>query len=125
MPEYEPVKLSEQTIDELKRLLDELRNKRGYPLEEVTRVLWDSGIRWDLAIHALNTRTPKAFIDFFDHYKQADYAACKAACDGVDYDLLASMLAYEGRQLTHWDYAYGTETYPFFIAGLERLLTLN
>lgn len=82
------------------------------------------GIKWDAAQYALDAANPKETAEFFQHYKGKSYEECRAFCATVAVALLASFLAYESRYLTHWSGGYQLdEVAPFFIAGLERLLS--
>ena len=116
--------LQPQTRERLNELLTELRNGYGSPVDDVCPVLWESGVRWDIAIQAIERGEPKAFFEFFARYKTATLDECAAAVRDVDYDFLASMLAYEGRALVRWAGGCSSDenTHNFFIAGLERLL---
>ncbi|MDR0820867.1 MAG: hypothetical protein LBN40_00165 [Oscillospiraceae bacterium] len=117
------MKLTKDTIQSLEKLLDQLRNQDGHPVDELCGVLWNNGVRWDIAIEARETRKPEMFFDFFDHYRESDLEQCRAACYNVDVDFLASVLAYEGRKLEHWEMGYTSDVNNFFIAGTESLLS--
>lgn len=117
--------LTPKAIDRLNELLNELKSGHHVAVEGVALTLWDDGIKWDIAIDARERGEPKAFFDFFAHYKAATLDECAAALQGVERDLLASILAHEARSVSHWDYSYSNDVNNFFIAGLERLLTLN
>ena len=117
--------LKPQTLERLNELLTELRSGHGSPVDYVCPVLWESGVNWDIAIQAIERGEPKAFFEFFAHYQTATLDECVAAVRDVDYDFLASMLAYEGRGLEHWSGGYSSDVNNFFIAGLERLVALN
>ena len=119
------MKLTAKTVDRLNELLDELKNGHHVAVEGVALTLWNEGIKWDISIEAREHGEPKDFFDFFAHYRTATLDECKAAFQGVEPDFLASILSFEARQVSHWDYIYTNEVNNFFIAGLERLLTLN
>jgi hypothetical protein len=114
--------MNEVTILELKSILEDLKADRGDHLLDITSVLHKAGIKWDKAISAREERNPKDFFDFFDNYSKMNYESCKIYCEKIDIDLLASLLAHEARQLTHWDEYYTPDNYPFFIAGIEKLI---
>jgi hypothetical protein len=111
--------MNEETISKLESLLEDLKADRGDPLVDITSVLHVAGIKWDKAISAKEERNPKDFFDFFENYSKTSYEDCKIYCDKIDIELLASLLAHEARQLTHWNEYYTPDNYPFFIAGIE------
>ena len=114
-----------KTLDRFNELLIELKAGIKYPVEEITLLLWNSGVCWDLAFQARERREPTDFYDFFRDYKTATLDECAAAVSLLEPDLLASVLCCEGRYVTHWDFYYDNEINNFFIAGVERLLALN
>lgn len=116
------MKIEKKTVDGLIEILDGLKKGQDRMIEDVARVLSSGGVGWDIAIEGRTKRKPEAFFDFFDNYRSASYAQCKAVCDTTDIDFLASMLSYQGRRLEHWEQFWGPEDVPFFIAGIESLL---
>lgn len=117
--------LTAKAVDRLNELITELKNGHYIAVEAVALTLWNDGVKWDVAIHARERGEPKAFFDFFAHYKTATLDQCPAAVQGLEADFLASILAHEARSISHWDYVYTDEVTNFFVAGLERLIALN
>ena len=114
--------LDEDTIQKLQSLLADLKSDSGDPLPEIAAVLHDAGITWDKAITAREKNEPEDFFCIFKDYHQKPTIEWDPVCRSLDIELLASVLAHEARKVTHWDEHYNSSYYPFFIAGIERLI---
>ena len=114
--------LNEGTIQKLQSLLEDLKADIGDPLPEIASVLRDASISWDKAIAAREKREPEDFFCIFKDYHQRQNIEWYPVCHNLDIELLASLIAHEARKVTHWDENYNSSYYPFFIAGLERLI---
>ena len=116
------------TLDRMSELLRKLKIKDGlgrYVVEELTLLLWKNSVKWELAIEARERKEPKEFYDFYSDYENATLEECAAAFSVLDPDLLASVVCREGREQSYWNYQYDDKANNFFIAGIERLITLN
>jgi len=104
---------NQKTVDRLNELIQELKKGNKYPVEEMTLLLWNSNIGWDLAIEARARHEPKEFYDFYPTYKTATINECKAAMSKLEPALLASILCREGREVTYWNYGYDNDVNNF------------
>jgi len=114
--------LDEYTITKLSSLLEALKSDNGDPLPEIASALNDAGITFDMSISAREKNEPEDFFCIFKDYHQRPTIEWYPVCCNLDIELLASLLAHEARKVTHWDEHYNSSYYPFFIAGLERLI---
>ena len=117
--------LDKGTIQKLQSFLADLKAVNGVPLLQIAAVLQSAGISFDKAISAKKKNEPQDFFLLFNKYLTRPTIEWYPVCRGIEIDLLASVLSHKAKQLAHSKAKHNPAYYPFFIAGLERLINYH
>ena len=117
--------LDDDKIKKISSLIENLKADNGDPLPEIASILHSAGISWDKAIAAREKREPEDFFCIFKEYYRRPTIEWYPVCRNLDIEMFASLLAHEASIVTDGAKQYNSSYYPFFIAGLERLINYH
>jgi hypothetical protein len=78
-----------------------------------------------MAIAAREKQEPSDFFCIFKYYYQHKTIEWYPVCRSLNIELLVSLLTHEANKITEKGNIYNSSYYPFFIAGLERLINYH